>query len=700
MPRALSLRPPKRLANRLALVSALQLLLVTGGFSLLSYSLGRRSGLELGEAYRQNASVVDLSIRLSNKLSYPIWINELNLNWLRNTPERQRDPAAISERFWSQMQVFPVDYINIGSTDGAFVGMERTGAGELLLNEDTARSGRGSMAVYAMTSTGQRGRLLERIPGMSDTHQEAWYVQTARAGKPTWSSIYAWEDQPEVFSISYNAPVFGPNRSLRGVVGVDMVLSHLSTWLQGVWKQRKGLAVIVEPNGDLVACSQADLTLQREGGMVRRANLRNINNPLVQALSRAFFISGAKGGLQNQPNNWGETRSPQRVSVNSSTYTLQANPWGQEEGLNWILLTALAANPSSTAAERNSQLAMIAAAAALAGAVVLINRQITGLLKPLGQLESASRQLGTTLATAAGTSSGNLHFNSGLTTTAGEELVALDGAIAELVERYNRLTTNLQEAQERERFRDAQTLSLLKDKLRSSLQAAAVAHEINQPLSVLLLNSQLLLERSQREGSPPLPDAWRGQLQSIRTETARVVLTIEKMRALLRNVQTEHQRLDLRAVAQSALLYARTAGPVSRVLVNSTELDRLSTPAWIDGDAVQIQIAIVNLLHNAAEALTEQGRNDPWIGISLKREGEQWWLSVEDNGPGLPPEALDETPLQTTKASGSGLGLFVVGTTMENHHGTLECDVSQRGGALLRLRFPALPHCDLPTTGD
>jgi signal transduction histidine kinase len=258
----------------------------------------------------------------------------------------------------------------------------------------------------------------------------------------------------------------------------------------------------------------------------------------------------------------------------------------------------------------------------------------------------------------------------------------------------------LQEAQERERFRDAQTLSLLKDKLRSSLQAAAVAHEINQPLSVLLLNSQLLLERSQREGSPPLPDAWRGQLQSIRTETARVVLTIEKMRALLRNVQTEHQRLDLRAVAQSALLYARTAGPVSRVLVNSTELDRLSTPAWIDGDAVQIQIASVNLLRNAAEALTEQGRNDPWIGISLKREGEQWWLSVEDNGPGLPPEALDETPLQTTKASGSGLGLFVVRTTMENHHGTLECDVSQRGGALLRLRFPALPHCDLPTTGD
>ena len=698
--RTLSLRLPKRLANRLALVSALQLILVTGGFSLLSYSLGRRSGLELGEAYRQNASVVDLSIRLSNKLSYPIWINELNLNWLRRVPGRERDVSALSERFWNQMQVFPVDYINFGSSDGAFVGMERTAEGELLLNEDTPRSGRGSMAIYAMGPTGERGKLLERIPGMTSTHEEAWYVETAQAGKPTWSSIYAWEDQPEVFSISYNAPVFGPNRRLLGVVGVDMVLSQLSSWLQGVWQQRQGLAVIIEPNGDLVACSQADLTLQRNKGVVRRANLRSLNHPLAQALSRTLFVSGAKGGLQHQANAWGEARSPRRVSVNGTTYTLQANPWGQEEGLNWILLTALATNPSSAAAERTSLLALLAAAAALTGAVLLINRQIRALLEPLRQLESASRELGTSLTATNGTASGNLHFSSGLTTTAGEELLALDGAIAELVERYNRLTANLQEAQERERFRDAQTLSLLKDKLRSSLQAAAIAHEINQPLSVLLLNSQLLLERSQREGSPPLPEAWRDQLQSIRTETDRVVLTIEKMRALLRNVQTEHQRLDLRDVAQSALLYARSAAPVSRMLVDSSELDRLREPAWIEGDAVQIQIAIVNLLRNAAEALAEQGRTDPWIGVSLRREANHWWLSVEDNGPGLPQEALDETPLLTTKASGSGLGLFVVRTTMENHQGTLECGVSERGGALLRLRFPALAQPDLPTTGD
>jgi C4-dicarboxylate-specific signal transduction histidine kinase len=144
---------------------------------------------------------------------------------------------------------------------------------------------------------------------------------------------------------------------------------------------------------------------------------------------------------------------------------------------------------------------------------------------------------------------------------------------------------------------------------------------------------------------------------------------------------------------------------VSSLTVESEGLDRQQQPAWIDGDPVQIQIAIVNLLRNAAEALRDAAVPDPWISLSLRAEGEQWCLSVDDNGPGLPPALLDDTPLQTTKSSGSGLGLFVVRTTMENHHGALRCGTSVWGGAALQLLFPAKPgpgRLDqaLPTTGD
>lgn len=238
------------------------------------------------------------------------------------------------------------------------------------------------------------------------------------------------------------------------------------------------------------------------------------------------------------------------------------------------------------------------------------------------------------------------------------------------------------------RLKEAQTLAMLKEKLSSSLQAAAVAHEINQPLSMVLLNSQLLLHQS--EGTDLLPATAREQLQNLATEAQRVVLTIEKMRTLLRNVQTEHQRIDLCEVSRSAVLYARSATAAAHLGLDSSGLEgEACGPAWIEGDGAQIQIAIINLLRNACEALVEADVADPWIGISLRRDGAHWLLALADNGPGFRGDETDAAPLHTTKAQGSGLGLFVVRTTMENHQGHMDLGRSERGGALVHLRFPA-----------
>ena len=254
------------------------------------------------------------------------------------------------------------------------------------------------------------------------------------------------------------------------------------------------------------------------------------------------------------------------------------------------------------------------------------------------------------------------------------------------------ITKPLRDEQQRvqtiSRLKEAETLALLKAKLSSSLQAAAVAHEINQPLSTVLLNSQLLLH--QGEGTDLLPAPARDQLQNLAMEAQRVVTTIEKMRTLLRNVQTEHQRIDLREVARSAVLYARSATAASRLGLDSSGLEEeASGPAWIEGDGAQIQIAIVNLLRNACEALVEADVQDPRIGISLHRDGAHWLLTLADNGPGFRGDESDAAPLHTTKAEGSGLGLFVVRTTMDHHKGGMDLGCSEHGGALVQLRFPA-----------
>ena len=227
-----------------------------------------------------------------------------------------------------------------------------------------------------------------------------------------------------------------------------------------------------------------------------------------------------------------------------------------------------------------------------------------------------------------------------------------------------------------------------------------MAHEINQPLSVVLWKSQLLLEQLRTQPETALPVGWRDAISSISREAERVVATIETMRTLLRNVQTEPQRLDLREVARSAVLYLRSGVLDPTLTLDERGLEASDEPAWISGDAVQIQIAIVNLLRNATQAVAEAGTAAPWIGIGLQRDGLDWILSVADNGPGFPPGFDAEAPLESTRASGSGLGLFVVRTTMENHGGQMTIDHSARGGALVHLRFPDHDHPgDAPSSG-
>ncbi|MFM7651989.1 MAG: sensor histidine kinase [Vulcanococcus sp.] len=365
---------------------------------------------------------------------------------------------------------------------------------------------------------------------------------------------------------------------------------------------------------------------------------------------------------------------------------------GKEEGLNWVLLTAVPANQVTSASQRSASLALVFSGLALLVTLRLANRQILGLLRPLNRLQRAATELAGRLDRPQ---DGALQFHSGISSTDGAEMEALETAISLLVERFNSMNEALRHAAERERLRDAQALTLLQNKLRSSLEAAAVAHEINQPLSVVLWNCQLLLERLQAEPQLELPEGWRERISSISAEAERVVATIETMRTLLRIVQTEPQRLDLREVIRSALLYMRSGKLDPHLTIDEQGLAATDPPAWIAGDAVQIQIASVNLLRNAAQALAEAGTKAPWIGISLTRDGAWWTLSVADNGPGFPPAFNSEAPLESTRAGGSGLGLFVVRTTMENHLGEMSVGSSLRGGALVSLRFPEEPSTQI-----
>ncbi len=225
----------------------------------------------------------------------------------------------------------------------------------------------------------------------------------------------------------------------------------------------------------------------------------------------------------------------------------------------------------------------------------------------------------------------------------------------------------------------------LQQKLQTSVVASAVAHEVNQPLSEILIKSQLALQ--QAESHPQLSEGLKNTLRSLVEDSQRVERTIERMRALLRNVPIQRVPLDLREVVDSSLLYLRRPLEDAGIAVEARVPSRT---VRISGDSSQLQLAVSNLVRNAKEAIEESRAVLRKIRIQLSANSTHAEISVMDSGPGLAAELRNEVfaLLTSHRPKGTGLGLYLVRTTVVNHGGEIRLEESPLGGAHFKIRIP------------
>ena len=405
---------PRRLGARLMAGATLQVLLISAAVGALAYWSGRRSGLERAELERQQGR-----------------INGMNMARIRQGLMRLDDFNGMAAHFVAQLRNYPVGYINYGTVAGDFIGVERRDDGRLTINEDSHHPlGRGNMGIYAVTATGRRGQLLEVIPGMAPFHGEPWYTETVRANRPIWSPVYAWEERPEVFSIAFNEPVRDANGRLLGVIGNDFVLTQLSAWLEQVWRDQQGLALVVERNGMVVAASRPGLTRTGRPGGWTRARVDQLSDPLAGLLSRAYFRRGPNGTLAlAQP-----VGQPDHRPLESEGFLLDAQHWGQPVvGLNWLLLTATGTDDAVRTSHQRSSVALLLSLLAIALALLISGSFTRWLLEPL--LELRRRALQTTPEVES--NPGRLQWKPQLAAGSAIEVEQLAQAFGELVRQLN-----------------------------------------------------------------------------------------------------------------------------------------------------------------------------------------------------------------------------------------------------------------------
>lgn len=214
--------------------------------------------------------------------------------------------------------------------------------------------------------------------------------------------------------------------------------------------------------------------------------------------------------------------------------------------------------------------------------------------------------------------------------------------------------------------------------------ASMLAHEISQPLSTIGNFAEGIGRRLDAGRLEPGP--IRRAASSITEQAARAGAIMDRIRAFARKRESRRERVDLAETLDASVALLVASGVPVR-----PALHRGPGPAWVEGDRLQIEQVILNLLKNAHDALA--GATSPRIDVTLGRSAAGWTLAVRDNGVGLPPESLARLfePFFTTKPEGLGLGLSICHSIVEAHGGSLTARANApEAGLTVAFELPAL----------
>lgn len=214
--------------------------------------------------------------------------------------------------------------------------------------------------------------------------------------------------------------------------------------------------------------------------------------------------------------------------------------------------------------------------------------------------------------------------------------------------------------------------------------SGALAHELNQPLAIILSNAQAA-QRFLAQEPPDLAEV-RDILADIVAADRRAGQVIQRLRALLKRSEPDRQPLGPNEVVLEVVALLRSELTGRGVLLSLQLAEDLPR---IDGDRIPLQQVLLNLVTNACDALAANAPSERRLSISTCLDTTGVRLSVADNGAGLPPEAsriFDS--FYTTKPHGLGMGLAICRTIVEAHGGRIWAEANADRGATFHVSLP------------
>jgi PAS domain S-box-containing protein len=206
--------------------------------------------------------------------------------------------------------------------------------------------------------------------------------------------------------------------------------------------------------------------------------------------------------------------------------------------------------------------------------------------------------------------------------------------------------------------------------------AAVVAHEVKNPIAGIRGALQVIGSRMAADArDKPIIGEIIARLDALNG-------IVQDMLVFARPRQLRVEPTDLHELVVRSVDHLKRDPSLQAVAIDVT-----GQGAVVNVDAEQLQLAVQNVLMNAAQAMNGSGA----IHISIARNAASWTISVADTGPGMPPDIKAKVfePFFTTRSRGTGLGLPIARRVVEAHGGTIGVDTPASGGTVVSMSLPA-----------
>ncbi len=215
--------------------------------------------------------------------------------------------------------------------------------------------------------------------------------------------------------------------------------------------------------------------------------------------------------------------------------------------------------------------------------------------------------------------------------------------------------------------------------------AASIAHEVNQPIAATVINAEAALRWLSAQ--PPNLEKVGQLLRRIANDGNRAGEVIGRIRQAIKKAPPKKEEVDINEAIRQVVALVRSEAIKNRVSVGTRLEDGLP---FVEGDRVELQQVLLNLVMNAIEAMSGYSNGARELIISTGNADGGVIVAVSDSGPGIASDRAELVfaPFQTTKPTGLGMGLSISRSIIQAHGGRLWASANAPHGAVFQFTLP------------